>query len=169
MVETKQEWTPLQWGTSAFNGIWLADITVISIFIIAINLIDEGKGIKTKLVPRTMSLLRIIWASSYHGKTWYYTGFAQAWKVLEYTALCWKVLEKYLKNTQRPWKVLEFCHFQENLTLSLETYTSWKLWCLNLVQHMLHQIKTPQLSTNFLKLISLIMQSSISEIEFRAK
>ena len=41
-------------------------------------------------------------------------GFAQTWKVLEYTGLSWKVLEnkigleEYLKNTQRPWKVLEF-------------------------------------------------------------
>ena len=31
---------------------------------------------------------------------------------------------------------------------------------------MLHQIKAPQFYTNFLKLISLVMQSSISEVEF---
>ena len=55
------------------------------------------------------------------------SGFAQTWKVLEYTVLSWKVLEnkiyleKYLKNTQRPWKVLEFYHLQEDSTLSLET------------------------------------------------
>ena len=35
-----------------------------------------------------------------------------------------------------------------------------------MVQHMLHQIKAPQFYTNFLKLISLEMQSSIFEVEF---
>ena len=35
-----------------------------------------------------------------------------------------------------------------------------------LVQHMLHQIKAPPFYTNFLKLISLVMDSSISEVEF---
>ena len=51
-------------------------------------------------------------------------GFTQAWKVLEYTGLSWKVLEneicleKYLKNTQRPWKVLEFYHLQEFVDLN---------------------------------------------------
>ena len=38
------------------------------------------------------------------------------------------------------------------------------IWCS--VQHMLHQIKAPQFYTNFLKLMSLVMQSSISEVEF---
>ena len=38
----------------------------------------------------------------------------------------------------------------------LETLISIKLWCLYLVQHMLHQIKAPQLSTNYLNLISLV-------------
>ena len=48
------------------------------------------------------------------------SGFAKAWKVLEYKGLSWKVLEnkicleKYLENTQRPWKVLEFYHVQFN-------------------------------------------------------
>ena len=42
----------------------------------------------------------------------------------------------------------------------------YKLVCLYLVQQMLHQIKAPQFYTNFLKLISLEMQSSISEAEF---
>ena len=32
--------------------------------------------------------------------------------------------------------------------------------------NMLHQIKTPQFYTNFLKLISLVMDSSISDVEF---
>ena len=36
----------------------------------------------------------------------------------------------------------------------------------NLDMHMLHQIKTPQFYTNFLKLISLVMDSNISEVEF---
>ena len=51
------------------------------------------------------------------------TGFAQAWKVLEYTGVSWKILEnyicleKYLKNTQRPWKVLEFYQLQEDSTV----------------------------------------------------
>ena len=35
-----------------------------------------------------------------------------------------------------------------------------------LVQHMLHQIKTPQFYSNFLELISLVMDSSISGVEF---
>ena len=34
------------------------------------------------------------------------------------------------------------------------------------MQHMLHQIKAPQFYTNFFKLISLVMDSSISEVEF---
>ena len=48
----------------------------------------------------------------------------------------------------------------------LETQISIKLWCLYLVQHMLHQIKAPQFYTKYLKLISLVMDSSISEVEF---
>ena len=51
-------------------------------------------------------------------------------------------------------------------TVFLETQISIKLWCLYLVQHMLHQIKAPQFYTNYLKLISLVMDSSISEVEF---
>ena len=44
----------------------------------------------------------------------------------------------------------------------------YKLVCLYLVlvQRMLHQMKAPQFYTNFLKLIFLEMQSSISEVEF---
>ena len=38
---------------------------------------------------------------------------------------------------------------------------SIKLWCFCLVQHMLHQIKAPQFYTNYLKLISLVMDSRI--------
>ena len=49
----------------------------------------------------------------------------------------------------------------------LETFISIKLWCLYLVQHMLHQITAPQFHTNYLKLISLIMDLSISEVEFK--
>ena len=61
------------------------------------------------------------------------SGFAQAWKVLEYTRLSWKVLdnkiclEKYLKNTQRPWKVLEFYHLQEVSTLILEAENQYQI------------------------------------------
>ena len=40
------------------------------------------------------------------------------------------------------------------------------LWCLYLMQHMLHQIKALQFYTDYLKLISLVMDSSISEVEF---
>ena len=49
----------------------------------------------------------------------------------------------------------------------LETYISIKLWCLYLVQHMLHQIKAlaPKFYTNYFKLITLVMDSSISEVE----
>ena len=45
------------------------------------------------------------------------TGFPQAWKVLEFRGLSWKVLdiliclEKYWKIAQKPWKVLEFNYF----------------------------------------------------------
>ena len=42
----------------------------------------------------------------------------------------------------------------------------YKLWCLYLVQHMLHQIKASQFYINYLKLMSLIMDCSISEVEF---
>ena len=49
----------------------------------------------------------------------------------------------------------------------LETSISIKLWCLYLVQHMLHQIKAPQFYTNYLKIISLVRDSSISEVEFQ--
>ena len=48
----------------------------------------------------------------------------------------------------------------------VETYISIRLWCFYLVQHMLHQIKAPLFYTNYLKLISLDMDSSISEVEF---
>ena len=67
------------------------------------------------------------------------TGFAQAWKVLEYTGLSWKVLEnkicleKYLKNTQRPWKVLEFYRLQEDSTVFWRPKSVWIcgafIWC----------------------------------------
>ena len=56
------------------------------------------------------------------GSSRVHTGLKSTWiyrtvlKVLE-NKIC---LEKYLKNTQRPWKVLEFCHLQEDLTLVLE-------------------------------------------------
>ena len=62
-------------------------------------------------------------------------------------------LEKSLK-IKFALKVLEFNHLQEGLTLFLETEISIKLWCLYLLQNMLHQIKAPQFYTNFLKLIS---------------
>ena len=61
------------------------------------------------------------------------TGFPQAWKVLVYTGLSWKVLEnkicieKYLKNTQRPWKVLEFYTLQEDSTVFWETFNQYKI------------------------------------------
>ena len=42
----------------------------------------------------------------------------------------------------------------------------YKLVCLYLVEHMLHQIKASQFYTNFLNLISLEMQSSISKVKF---
>ena len=60
-------------------------------------------------------------------------GFEQAWKVLEYTGLSWKVLEnkicleKYLKNTQRPWKVLEYYYLQEDSTLFFGGLNQYKI------------------------------------------
>ena len=50
----------------------------------------------------------------------------------------------------------------------LETCIRIKLWCLYLVQHMLHQIKAPQFYANYLKVISLVNDSNISEVEFYA-
>ena len=47
-----------------------------------------------------------------------------------------------------------------------KTLISIKLWCLYLVQHMLHQMKAPQFYTNFLKQISLVMDSILSEVGF---
>ena len=41
------------------------------------------------------------------------------------------------------------------------------MWCLYLVQYMLHQVKVPQLYTNYLKQISLVISSIISEVEFK--
>ena len=49
----------------------------------------------------------------------------------------------------------------------VETKIRIRLWCLYLVQHMLHQIKAPRFYTNYLKLISLVMDSSISKVEFQ--
>ena len=46
----------------------------------------------------------------------------------------------------------------------LETLSSIKLWCLYLVQRMVHQIKAPQFYTYYLKLIFLVMNSSISDV-----
>ena len=54
-------------------------------------------------------------------------------KVLEYTGLSSKVLEnkiyleKYLKNTQRLWKVLEFNHLQEDSTLFFGGLNQYKI------------------------------------------
>ena len=47
-----------------------------------------------------------------------------------------------------------------------ETYIRIKLWCLYLVQHMLDQIKALQFYAYYLKLISLVIDSNISEVEF---
>ena len=75
-----------------------------------------------------------LWGSLTIG--WYYLaypGFAQAWKVLEYSVLSWNIfenkicLEKYLKNSQRPWKVFEFYHLQEDLTLFFGGLNQYKI------------------------------------------
>ena len=46
-----------------------------------------------------------------------------SWKVLE-NKIC---LEKYLKNTKMPWKVFEFYHLQEDLTLFFEGLNQYKI------------------------------------------
>ena len=74
-------------------------------------------------------------------------------------------LEKYLKNTHSIENSLNFT-FYRTINTVFGDPNQYKLVCLYLVQHMLHQIKSPQFHTNFLKLISLEMQSSISKIEF---
>ena len=76
-------------------------------------------------------------------------------------------LEKSLKNksalksTGKSLKVFEFYHLQEDSTVFFGDLNHYQM-----VQHMLHQIKAPPFYTNFLKLISLVMDSSISEVEF---
>ena len=103
----------------------------------------------------------------------YYAGFAQAWKVLDYTGLSWKVLENIfaLKSTLRhskalksPW-ILPLTGGFNSVFGDLNQYEI-VVTCLCLVQHMLHQVKAPQFYTNYLKLISLVMDPSISEVEF---
>ena len=56
-------------------------------------------------------------------------------------------------------KILEFYHLQDS-TLFLETYICINLWCLYM------QIKAPQAYTNIKKIISVVMDSSICEVEF---
>ena len=71
------------------------------------------------LVGRWLPAVSVIWILSLTPSTseTNKTGFAQAWKVLEFRGLSWKVLENYIclekygKITQKPWTVLEFCYF----------------------------------------------------------
>ena len=80
-------------------------------------------------------------------------------------------LEKSLKNksalksTGKSLKVFEFYNLQEDSTVFWRPKSLSKCGAF-LVQHMLHQIKAPPFYTNFLKRISLVMGSSISEVEF---
>ena len=59
-----------------------------------------------------------------------------------------------LKTTRKTFKGLEFYHLQEDSTLFFGGLNQYKIGCLYLVQHMLHQVKAPQFYTDFLKLIS---------------
>ena len=104
----------------------------------------------SKLKPR---LLNLIWVYTCQNATLLEitcpAGFAQPWKVLEYTWLSWKVLENKIC-LESTWKTLKSHEKSLNFTICkriqrcfLEALISIKLWCLYLVQHMQHQIKAP--------------------------
>ena len=112
---------------------YVVSVWLIRIFIVCLQnfLLVFGKK-KCKIPPNTPKighgLVLLVRVGKFICLKCVITGFPQAWKVLEHTALSWTVLEneicleKYLKNTQsRPWKVLEFYHLQEDSTLFLET------------------------------------------------
>ena len=65
----------------------------------------------------------------------------------------WKVLEKHSKALKSPW----ILHFTGGFNSVFGNLNQYK---------MLHQIKAPQFYTDYLKLIYLVMDSSISEVEF---
>ena len=92
--------------------------------------------------------------------TWIYrTVLKCPWKL----NLPWKVLEKHWTALKSPW-ILPFTGGFNRFFLDLNQY---KIVVPYSVQHnMLHQIKAPQFYTNFLKLISLVMDSGTSEVEF---
>ena len=93
--------------------------------------------------------------------TWiYWIVLKSPWKL----NLPYEVLEKHSKALKSP-RILPFTWGFITVVGDLNQYKIVAPLFV-LVQHMLHQIKAPHLYTNFLKLISLIMDSSISEVEF---
>ena len=74
-------------------------------------------------------------------------------------------LKKYLKKLKGLEKSLNFT-IAGGFNSVFGGLNQYKIVVPYLVQHMLHQIKTPQFYTNYLKLVSLVMNSSISEVEF---
>ena len=72
------------------------------------------------------------------------------WKTL-------KGLEKSLNFTI--YRRIQHCFWRPKTVWNCSAF----IWC---AQHMLHRIKAPQFYTDFLKLISLVMDPSISKVEF---
>ena len=87
----------------------------------------------------------------------YRTVLKSPWKL----NLSWKVLEKHWKALKSPWILT----FTGGFNTVFGYPNQYKLVYLYFVQHMLHQIKATQCYSNFLKQISLKMQSSIFDVE----
>ena len=84
--------------------------------------------------------------------TWIYRAVLNSlWKL----NLPWKVLEKHSKALKSPW----FLPFTGGFNSVFGDLNQYKIVMPFLVQHMLHQIKAPKFYTNYLKLISLVMDS----------
>ena len=76
-------------------------------------------------------------------------------------------LKKSLKNTQRPWNSLNFTIYRCGFNTVFGDLNQYKTVVpLFGAAYAAPKKKAPQFYTYFLKLISLVMQSSISEVEF---
>ena len=113
-------------------------------------LANTHKVCATTLNPRVRTGLK---------STWIYRAVLKSpWKL----NLSSKVLEKHSKALKSLW----ILPFTGGFNTDFWDQNQFKLWCLYLVQLMLHQIKAPQFYTNFLKLLSFVMQSIVSKVEF---
>ena len=77
-------------------------------------------------------------------------------------------IKSALKSTGKPLKTLEksLKLFTVELSIVDRDLNHYKLLCLYLVQHVLHQIKAQHFYTNFLILISPLSQYIVYEVEF---